>query len=301
MAASTSLHLTPSSRFDLRLTAESHGWCGLPPFVWNPEEGRLETTVALSSGVYDLGIAQVREDRIRVKIKPGVAVEERSVLRAVVSRMLGARENLEEFHGLCRRDPELRWAARRGAGRLLRCPTVWEDLLKVLCTTNCSWSLTRQMVGRLVEKAGPVGAGGRHAFPRPQDLRGRGESWYREVIRAGYRSAYFVELVERVLSGELDPESWAAPDADPHRVEAELRSIKGAGPYAKELVQRLLGRFDGHALDSWCRAAYYQKYHRGRRVKDSTIRKRYRDYGEWAGLALWLDLTSSWHEHSKWE
>ena len=37
---------------------------------------------------------------------------------------------------------ELAWVAT-GAGRMLRCPTVWEDVVKTLCTTNCSWGLTR--------------------------------------------------------------------------------------------------------------------------------------------------------------
>ncbi|MFL5918727.1 MAG: hypothetical protein ACJ74X_08370 [Gaiellaceae bacterium] len=33
-----------------------------------------------------------------------------------------------------------------------------------------------------------------------------------------------------------------------------------------------------------------------RALKDATIERRFRRYGEWAGLAFWLYLTRSWVE-----
>lgn len=60
-----------------------------------------------------------------------------------------------------------------GAGRIVRSPTVFEDVVKTLCTTNCSWGATQRMVGALLEHLGrrapgscPAGAAGR-AFPTP--------------------------------------------------------------------------------------------------------------------------------------
>src|SRR5207245_2481087 len=106
------------------------------------------------------------------------------------------------------------WVIEKGAGRMLRSPTVFEDLVKTICTTNCSWGLTKNMVTNLVQKLGsksepPPSGGGtdaasvapsfyanKHAFPTPEAMASVGTEFYRDEIRAGYRSPYFVELAE---------------------------------------------------------------------------------------------------------
>ena len=86
-----------------------------------------------------------------------------------------------------------------GAGRMLRSPTVWEDVVKTICTTNCTWALTRVMVRALVSELGDPAAGHlgdplANAFPTPAAMAARDEAFYREVVRAGYRAPRFVEL-----------------------------------------------------------------------------------------------------------
>ncbi len=49
---------------------------------------------------------------------------------------------------------------------MLRSPTVFEDLVKMICTTNCSWALTVKMVTGLVENLGRETDDGRRSFPR---------------------------------------------------------------------------------------------------------------------------------------
>jgi hypothetical protein len=58
----------------------------------------------------------------------------------------------------------------------------------------------------------------------------------------------------------------------------------------------MLGRPRGLALDSWMRGKFARLHHGGRRVSDRTIARRYARLGEWAGLALWFDLTADWFE-----
>ena len=48
----------------------------------------------------------------------------------------------------------MRWIAETGSGRLLRCASLFEDLVKLVLTTNCSWALTTRMVDGLVEHYG---------------------------------------------------------------------------------------------------------------------------------------------------
>ena len=55
----------------------------------------------------------------------------------------------------------------------------------------------------------------------------------------------------------------------------------------------LLGRYSRLILDAWTRPKYL-RVSGVRRAKDTTIERRFRRYGPYAGLAFWLYLTRDW-------
>ena len=55
-----------------------------------------------------------------------------------------------------------------------------------------------------------------------------------------------------------------------------------------------LGRDSRLILDSWTRPTYARLLGRTKPVADATIRRRFRRYGDHAGLAFWLFLTRDW-------
>jgi N-glycosylase/DNA lyase len=55
----------------------------------------------------------------------------------------------------------------------------------------------------------------------------------------------------------------------------------------------LLGRYSSLVLDSWTRPKYARLLGK-KTVADSTIIRRFRRYGPYAGLAFWLFLTRDW-------
>ena len=65
---------------------------------------------------------------------------------------------------------------------------------------------------------------------------------------------------------------------------------------SSDLLCRLLGRFDGLALDSWCVKKIAQARPELTGDPVGSMRKFYSKFGPWQGLALWLDLTRDWHE-----
>ena len=221
----------------------------------------------------------------------GLDRRDEAALRAQVRRMLRLDLDLGEFHRLAAADPDLAWASAAGAGRLLRAPSLFEDLVKLLCTTNCGWAQTRAMARALVG-LGAAARGGGRAFPTPAALAAAPPRFYRDTARAGYRGPYVHELARRVASGELDLEAWGG--GHPEEIRARVLDQRGMGPYVADQLLRLLGHYDGLALDSWCRAQYARRYHRGRRVSDRTIARRYARFGPYRGLALWCDLTRDW-------
>jgi 3-methyladenine DNA glycosylase/8-oxoguanine DNA glycosylase len=188
-----------------------------------------------------------------------------------------------------------------GAGRMIRSPTVFEDVVKTICTTNCAWSATERMVGALVTYLGEPAPGapaegpyGR-AFPTPEAMAQARDDFYRDVVRAGYRGRYLKDLAASVADGTVPLEELARATPDElsdDEVYARLLALPGVGPYAAAHVMMLLGRYSRLILDSWTRPKYARL--RGRPATDAAIARRFRRYGRYAGLAFWLYLTRDW-------
>ena len=181
----------------------------------------------------------------------------------------------------------------RGLGRLLRSPTVFEDTVKTICTTNVQWGGTRSMVRRLVRALGdpgpPATDGSHRAFPTPRAIAAAGDVVLKEA-GLGYRARYVHELAERVESGELDLESLNDRRVSTEEVEGCLRGISGVGSYASATLLMLLGRYERLALDSVFRGFVTERYFAGRRPTDSEAAAVYAEWGEWKYLAYWFDL-----------
>jgi N-glycosylase/DNA lyase len=279
----------------LRRTALSHGWCGLHPTAYDDDRGVLHRTLALP----DAGplTVSVRSRAGRLEASWGRAAgtcADRVEIKAQLRRMLALDDNLSELHEALRLEPTLQWAVDTAAGRLLRSPTVFEDLAKTLATTNCSWALTKVICRRLVETLGEVGPAGERAFPTPEAVAGAGAAHLEGEVRVGYRARAFIELAERIASGAVVPERWLDPTMADAEVLTEIRALRGFGPYAAEGMLGLLGRPRGLALDSWVRAKLPSMLGRDA-MTDAEIAERYARFGRWAGTALWLELTSDWH------
>lgn len=235
---------------------------------------------------------------------PGPKVVERTA--AAVRHLLRLDEPLAEFYALAAGDAELAWAGA-GAGRLVRSPSVFEDVVKTICTTNCSWALTRRMITALVEHLGERAPGapergwvGR-AFPSAEAMAAVRPSFYRSVVRAGYRGPYLLVLARRVARGDINLEVLGRRPGTPGAVSDKemaerLLDLPGVGPYAAAHIMMLLGRYSRLVFDSWTRPAFVRLSGRRRQVTDRTIERRFRLYGRYAGLAFWLYLTRSWVE-----
>jgi N-glycosylase/DNA lyase len=296
------------SPFDLDLTARSHGFYDLPPWSYDTERRVLSRPVRVVSGVVVFEVAPGAAPgdlALRVAARGRLSGRDAEQARAVVRTCLALDEDLEPFYERIRELatmeprartlPDLRWAAERGAGRLLRSPTVFEDAIKTLCTTNCTWALTRTMVRNLVELLGEVAPAGTRTFPAAEALAERPERFFRDAIRAGYRAGAMRTIARGVASGSLRLEEWRHSERSTDDLAAEIQELPGFGPYATEHLLRLLGRYDHLALDSWTRAKLARLRGTRRRPSDATMRRWYAPYGRFAGLAMWLEVTADWH------
>ncbi len=234
---------------DFARTLLSHGVADLPPNRIAEDGSRLETVLPTAGGPRVVVVEAVRG---RVSVTPDSPDLERQV-----RRMLALDEDLSAFYGVAEADPALAWVVV-GAGRMLRSPTVFEDVVKTICTTNCAWSGTVRMVTALVDVLGApaVGAAERRAFPTPAEMAAAGEDFYRDVARAGYRGPYLRTLAADVASGGVDLEALRDPALSDDDVAEALLALAGVGPYAMAHMMMLLGRYRRLILDSWTRPKY---------------------------------------------
>ena len=274
---------------DFASTIVSHGVAELPPNRVDLAEGVLETTLPVPRGARTVRIT-ARGKKLRIETVAGSFAPQ---LAETVAHMFRLDEDLSRFYELVRED-ELSWCAL-GAGRMLRAPTVFEDVVKTICTTNTAWSGTRKMTAALVDNLGAQAPGGGRAFPTPETMAERGDDFYRDVVRAGYRGPYLRTLAADVAEGRIHLEELNDRDLPDDEVAQRLLALPGVGPYAAAHVMLTsLGRYSPLVLDSWTRPTYQNLCGARRALKDATIERRFKRYGEWAGLAFWLYLTRSW-------
>jgi 3-methyladenine DNA glycosylase/8-oxoguanine DNA glycosylase len=276
---------------DFARTLLSHGVADLPPNLVAQDGSSLETVLPAHGRAWVVKVTADGARHARLEAGPAAPV---AALAGAVRHMLRLDDDLTPFYARAAADPELAWAAQ-GAGRMLRSPTVFEDVVKTICTTNCTWAATQRMVGALVSELGTpaVDAPERRTFPSPATMAQAGDDFYAGVAKAGYRGAYLRAIAADVAEGRLDLEALSDPARPDDEVAETLLALPGVGPYACAHMMMLLGRYGKLILDSWTRPTYRRLAGRSR-VTDKGIEKAFRRYREYAGLAFWLMLTRDW-------
>ena len=257
--------------FNFLATVESHGWYHLAPYRW---EKAVLHRIELIAGKprkleisFAAGALQVRgtkdSDELRTKLK----------------RMFQLSVDLGDFHEKAKRSPAHEWAAKERFGRLLCGSTLFEDAVKIILTTNTMWRQTVRMAELIVAKCGRGGA-----FPEPDDIRRFTAEELQEDCRLGYRAKSIRALadvaIETCTAGTL--ECFKA-----------YQKLPGIGPYAAAHLLAMDGRHDFIAVDTEFRRFVRETYHKGRKVSDATLVRRYDRWGRWKYLAYWSELWSS--------
>ena len=204
--------------------------------------------------------------------------------------MLGLDMDLEPFYVAARSERRLLQAEQKRYGRLLRSPSLFEDITKTILTTNTTWAGTKRMVTRLVDSFGKrvAGADGRRAFPSPADLAPASVDALRKDVGLGYRAPYISELASAVHTGALNVDSLRDSELPTAELRKQLLSIKGVGPYAAATLLMLLGRYDFLPVDSWSFKLVSTEFHGGKPVGKAEVEAAFEQWGEWKALAYWF-------------
>jgi 3-methyladenine DNA glycosylase/8-oxoguanine DNA glycosylase len=276
--------------FSLSSVVHSHGWIRLDPFREEESTGGLAYIAQLdSSQVIELSIQEV-PGGVSVSFDGDLNDGERAEIARSVTWMLGLDQDFSAFYQLARQEPRLASAAQRAQGRILRSPTLFEDVIKTILTTNTLWAATIRMNNNLVAQFGsPLPADStRRAFPTAVRLADTSEETLRAQTRLGYRAPYVLELACKVSSGEHDLEALKTAGLSTPDLRKRLLAIKGIGDYAAANLLMLLGHYDFVPVDSWALKMVSQEWHAGKPVGRAEVETAFEPWGPYKGLAYWL-------------
>ncbi|MCY4071500.1 MAG: 3-methyladenine DNA glycosylase [Chloroflexi bacterium] len=278
-------------QFDFRGTVFSHGWYMLAPCSWDEETGALSTIYRRASGAVLRLELSAPERRLRVDLPDlnRLGADLQPEIESLVRRMLSLDWDLRPFYAAMRGFAGYDWLEAEKRGRILVGGSLWEDLAKVLLTTNTTWAQTVQNCARLCQLGTPhPSLPGRHAFPSAGQIAALDFDVFAEALRGGYRNAYLYELAGRIANGGLDFDAWLSLDSE--GLYAAVKSLKGFGDYAAGTIARMAGHFDRIAIDSACREMYAALHNDGVKSSDADIARHYAAFGQWRGLVMWMDI-----------
>ncbi len=282
----------------------SYGYFLLEPNHWDPSTHVFRTTIDLGDRAVTFRIKQgetpertptyrtIRVDKGKpLAVRPDVPLTaaEKTTAKRAIERMLHLNETQErigEFHRLDKRFKP------SGRGRLMRSPTLFEDVLKTVTSCNVQWPSTIIMNRRLCEVVGRESASGLHAFPTAEHVAKTRVASLRARCRVGYRDARIVELSRMFATGEIDAawiENPATPDED---LWDAMLEWPGIGPYAAANIMQLLGRYHRLPLDT-------ESVRHGRNVLGFTgssakvmkkVNRYFEPFGEHRFRSYWFEL-----------
>ncbi len=159
-------------------------------------------------------------------------------VRALLRKVLGAREDVQEFYQIVRKNAALNALAMGFVGlKPPRFPTVFETIVNGFACQQLSLNVGITLLNRLSETYGLYirGSDGRvHAFPRPEDLADAKPVTLRALGFSRNKGQSIVKLARSVLDNKLDLENLDRK-SDEEVVEA-LQEITGVGRWTAEYV-----------------------------------------------------------------
>ncbi len=148
------INLEAKLPFSLTSVIKSHGWIQLAPFNMLQAETGFTYVDQLHSGKVVKLVIQEAPNGVIVDTGTSITLEEQEEITKKVIWMLGLDLDFSDFYQLIANEPRLANARMHARGRVLRSPTLFEDTVKTILTTNTVWGNTRRMVERLVKEFG---------------------------------------------------------------------------------------------------------------------------------------------------
>jgi len=285
----TTLRLSAHPPFQLRSVIRSHGWYQLAPFEWNDASGVFRTIERLRGGRVATLEIMGQTKSLAVTARPKLTRREEEEVATKVTWMFGLDADFSEFYALADAEPRLAHCRKNAYGRLLRSSSLFDDVVKVLMTTNIQWGGTKRLVSALVDYFGePLPRdGARRAFPTAGRIARSREATLRK-LGLGYRAPYLLKLARGVASGQYDLEALTDQTRSTEEVRRDLLALPGIGPYAAATLLGILGRYDYIGVDTEAVSAVSKGFYGGKPIGEKEVNAAFAKWGQYKALAYWF-------------
>ena len=123
------LTIKTDQNFSFHSTLYSHGWSDLLPFKIDTENKKLYYSFELSPSNFTK--IEISSDTANnIIFKPDSDSKDKDLLISKVKRIFRLDEDLTDFFEIAEQHKDYSWIIEKGAGRMLRCATLWEDMVK---------------------------------------------------------------------------------------------------------------------------------------------------------------------------
>jgi len=243
-----SFHLKPLPPFRLDLTTwvlrrRDHN-------LWDRWDGQIYRRIlVLQDKPVEVAVRQTSpplEPKLHITATgPRLGPETKSVLTAMLNKVLGLQVDLGKFYRFASRDSQLKGLAQKFRGmKPPRFPTVFEAAVNAIACQQFTLTSGIRMLNRLISTCGVALSGSQvsgHAFPRPADLAGLKMDTLRNLGFSRQKAGALLDLACMVTDGSLDLEGLGSMD-DEGALE-KLKQLRGVGRWTAEyILLRGLGR-----------------------------------------------------------
>ena len=277
--------------FDLENSLKSHGWFQLVPFYWN-ESLKLFSWVTLLDSPVKIDIRQRSRDEsktvLEFTVERTISADEKNCIIQKFEHIFSLHLDLSTFYSQCESHNVLKYVRKLGLGHLMRSESLYEDIIKSICGTNVQWTQAVKMVNNIAA-AGPIIENLYHAFPSPGTLLEKGESYFKETGRVGYRSRYLLDCCNRFVNGEVQSKQAEKGRLNSDELRSYFTSFSGIGPITANYLLALYGSFEDIAVDSFV-LSYMKNMHFGYKPTPAEVQDYYAQFGSWRYLAYWMEM-----------
>jgi 3-methyladenine DNA glycosylase/8-oxoguanine DNA glycosylase len=292
------IEIVPRQPFIFRSVIYSHGWYQLAPMMWDENANVLHKPERLANGkVITFGVSasnNTSSNTLILQAPDDIDETEIAELYENVAWMFSINSDISAFYDIADREPRLRHCRQHAYGRFLRSSTLFEDVVKVLLTTNIQWGGTKRLAQALVNHFGeqttvphPIYNTQTRAFPSSQSIANSNENELRK-LGLGYRAPYLLALAQGVASGQIDLERFRHSNLSTLDLRKALLKLPGIGPYAAATLLSILGRYDFIGVDSEAMSTVSKHFYNGEKVGEKEILATFDRWGSFKALAYWF-------------
>ncbi len=266
--------------YDLETTCHAHGWKSLSPFSWNDSEISLEYAINYNGVSVDVMTKQI-DNCIEAELFTHKKLNstDRKKIEKMIIRSLGLNIDVGKLLSKAEKiGPAYKKLVLNGSGRLLRSPSIWEDTVKTLFTTNCTWALTKKMCESACSKifSHPT-PNGKYPFPSPKSFLKYVPEVLQEIIPVGYRADYLWHI-SKSFSEKNIFEGLEDSGFDRRQSEVIFNDLRGFGRYATTHMLILIGYYDFIPIDTEVTSFLKSEYRV--RKPESFIKRHYKKWGD---------------------